>query len=83
MAKVPNKVNKPKHRAVIFTKTIICEDSNRAFYNAIQEALERTEEAGQEFGWAQSIVSDIRVLKNDSIDDEYQQQFDAEPEDYQ
>lgn len=86
MAKAPNSVSKTKpkkYRAIIYTKTVISEELARDFYTAINETLEQTEEAGQQYGWAQSIVSEVRILQTDDEEKDYRNQFDELPEDYQ
>ncbi len=45
-----------KYRAVIYTKTIIVSNNSKEFYQNVFETIERTEEAGQMFGWAESVV---------------------------
>ena len=47
-----------KYRAVIYTKTIIVEEDARAFHKIIAEAADEVEEAGQRYGWAQSVIAE-------------------------
>jgi len=44
-------------RAVIWSKTIIVDDNLRQFHASVTEAVDALEQAGQQFGWSEAIIS--------------------------
>ena len=49
---------KKKHRVVIYTKTVIIEETQRELFAQATETLELLEDAGRSQGWAESVIAD-------------------------
>ncbi len=49
-------LKKSPYRAVLLTKAIITADSQRELFRMVTESIERTEEAAQEHGWAETLI---------------------------